>query len=51
MLKPNLNPFTTPINNSLKKELLEWEVEYGDLIVSGMLSFQIGAAIRRQNKW
>ncbi len=25
------------------------EVERGDLIVSGMLSFQIGAAIRRQN--
>ncbi len=29
----------------------EWEIEHGDLTINGMLSFQIGAAIRRQNKW
>ncbi len=31
--------------------LPEWAGEHGDLVVGGMLSFQIGAAICRQNKW
>ncbi len=31
--------------------LSEWEGEHEDLVVRDMLTFQIGAAIRRQNKW
>ncbi len=34
-----------------KCALKEWEIERGDWTVSSMLSFQIGAKIRRQNKW